>query len=242
MKQRLQHAIVIEALRSITRETLSKELDAALKDLTLPPNHRLHLLARSIAWHQKRQEPEPRLQELARELARLWQRVENNQEQQLYLLLISNLSLRYELDALHSSLQEEIKRLDKEYNARDSQRKAAQSKEEERIHRNAMRQQQQQRSVQETSRTLYQQVMDKVNELQPAQQQASWIEQVLQRVQDANAETTRPYELSDEERTHLRPQVRLLLALAAVQLIQTAKQRSTMREMIQQRTETEQAA
>jgi hypothetical protein len=242
MKQRLQHAIMREALRSITRDTLSKELDAALKDLILPPNHRLHLLARSIAWHENRQKPESRLQELARELARLWRRVENEQEQKLYLFLISNLGLRYELDALHSSLQEEIECLNKEYNTRDSQRKAAQSKEEERIHRNAMRQQQQQRSVQETRLKLYQQVIDKVNELQPAQQQASWIEQVLQRVQDANEETTRPYELSDEERTDMQPQIRLLLALAVVQLIQTARQRSTMRKMIEQRTETEQAA
>jgi uncharacterized small protein (DUF1192 family) len=240
MKQRLQHAMVTEALRSLTCDTLSKELDAALKDLTLPPNHRLHLLARSIAWHEKRQHPEPRLQELARELARLWQRVENKQEQKLYLLLISNLGLRHELDTLHSSLQQEIERLNKEYNARNSQRKAAQSKEEERIHRNAMRQQQQQqRAVQETSRTLYQQVIDA---LQPAQQQDSWTEQVVQRVQAANEQTTRPYELSDEERADMQPQIRLLLALTAVQLIQSARQRSTMWEMIKQRTETEQAA
>jgi hypothetical protein len=198
MKQRLQHAMVTEALRFITRDTLSKELDAALKDLTLPPNHRLHLLDRSIAWHENRKKPEPRLQELSRELARLWQGVENKQEQKLYLLLISNLGLRHELDALRSSLQQ-----------------------------------------QETSRTLYQQVIDA---LQPAQQQASWTEQVVQRVQAANAETTRPYELSDEEITHVQPQIRLLLALAAVQLIQSARQRSTMWEMIKQRTETEQAA
>ncbi len=236
MKQRLQHAIVREALRSITRETLSEELDEALKDLTLPPNHRLHLLARSIAWHQKRQRPELRLRELAGELARLWQHVENQQERRLYLLLINNLGLWDELAALCSSLQQGIDRIAREYNTLDAARKSAPNKEEERRYRTAMRHQQQQRAVQETNLQVYQQVIEAVNKSQPTQQQQqpSWVDRALQRVQNANEQTARPYNLSDEERTHLRPQIRLRLALAAVQLIQTARRREQVRQMVQQ--------
>lgn len=234
MKQRLQQALVTAEVRQITTTTLSPVLDKHLHHLKLPPDHRLHLLVRSIAWHQKRQTPAERLQELASELARLWHAVENQQERDLYLFLLHSLGLRDELQGILTTLQEDIQRLNTQIHALDRKQKTANTHEEVRSYRKTMRQQQRLQAVQVTERTLYQQVLDALPRASaaPQQEQCSWAEKVVSAMHVGQRQFNRTYALTGDEIAALKPQIRLLLALAAVQLIQTARQRKTVWEMI----------
>lgn len=229
MKQRLQHALVAAVVRDVLSRTISDALDRELRDLRLPPNNRLHLLSNSIAWHTKRQKPGQRLRELACELARLWHSVENPQERKFYIFLLTNLGLRHELQAVCTTLQADITGKEKKKQALDAQYKAAQTPADQRRYRTDQRHLMQQKTVKEAELDLYQQV---VETLKP--DPSPWITLVLNRLRHENTTIRGSYELSDEDITKITPQIRLLLALAAVQLVQTARQRETMRELIRE--------
>lgn len=107
----LTRAQALDAVRTFCIvPSFLREIDQARVGMATPlPDHRLNQLATSLAWHASRPTAPARLEEGARELARLWKRARQSAhgEASLYTFLTRKLGLDAELHLLRQRVEEQ---------------------------------------------------------------------------------------------------------------------------------------
>lgn len=182
---------------------------APIADMFL--NHRISQIATSVAWHETRRDPASRLQELARELARLWQKAgKNSPEAVFYVALVIRLDLSHELARASETLQHQIKTI--QYTI-DEERDEKQRRELARRERGRLQQYRAEKQV-------YEDVIDAVKRLAGQTVPASG-EMPYALPREPWTPPPPDGDMTPAEYEHWKPLMRLLLALAVVQSLQT---------------------
>lgn len=239
-EERIERAQVRAAVRTVSL-TVTNEMDAALHALLTSdpqaerlPNHRVNQLVRAVAWHTTRPTATARLEELAATLMRLWTKVGPMHPQgQVYLLLARQLGMAHELQAVQAASQAEIARLDEQRAHLQARMNQVSRPEHLRGYRADLRHGEQQRSLLAAELHNVQAMRQALEAEAPGPDQPvplRWEPQVR-----------RMMRMGPERYDRWRPDIRLFLALVAVQVVQTAPRRHTMRAyLVQQAREMEQ--
>jgi hypothetical protein len=221
MSDALVRARVLSAVRELcsTREFLRViEAARAAVDGPLPP-HRLSQLATGFAWHAKRGEPTERLEEGAHEIARLWERAgeAGPGERGLYLLLIRKLGLEHELRQIQQRVKEKQTDLEQTVASERDPRKQRQIERDQRPMMRKLREEEE----------LYGRALKALGKHQIANDDGRpWLDQIALKRQ-----------LSTEQSMRWRPELRLRLALAAVQTVQTLQATAELQQQVEAKQE-----
>jgi hypothetical protein len=176
-------------------------VEQARADAKIESDHRLSQIATSLAWHAKRRLPAERLEAGARELARLWERAGRGDDGEagLYLLLVRMLGLDAELRLLRQRLAERRDGLEHTLRGERDPRRQRQIEREQRPQIHALNV-----DIERYDAMLKAVAAPRPNAVPP------WVESVAGRLR-----------LPSELAATWRPQLRLRMALAAVQTVQT---------------------
>lgn len=229
MNDDLQQAQLMIAVRALCLE-MTCDLDQMLQevlgaDIDLTEqflNHRLHQIANSVAWHESRRTPAARLQELARELARLWQKTRLTNEGQFYLRLLRRMGLQDELTQISVVLQQQIKLIQQQINEEPNEKQRTIQARRERGRLQQYRAEQQMYTALIDATASQSQCPDQApeNTAHQTEAHAVWLPSVLG-------------EFATADQQRWLPTVRLWVALAVVQSLRLLVQSSDLRQAIQ---------
>lgn len=177
---------------------------------------RLTQIATSFAWHAERPHPPERLEDGARELARLWNRAGcgDDGESGLYLLLLGKLELDEELQRLAAQITARQAELENSMRGEPDLRKRRQI---ERDQRPQLRELAEAKQLYEDTRQAIDKTRAGDKDRQP------WSKLLIGILK-----------LSEAEVTQWRPELRLRLALAAAQTLQNLLQSDPLQAQIKQ--------
>lgn len=218
MNDDLTRARVLYAVRELCTSsafirTIEHALGEQAKDAL--PNHRLSQLAGAFAWHADRPQPAARLEAGVVELARLWERAGENPERELYLFLLSKLGLGEELQQISGRVQKQREELEHTAMGESDLRKRRQIERNQRARRRELA----------GAVNLYNRVLKADTQAAPADApDTPWFDELGSGLR-----------LPPEVAERWRPELRLRLAIAAVQTLQTLLATAELREAIERR-------